>query len=37
MSTGRPLDHIVLAVHDLDAAAKVYEKSRFYPDAACQA
>ncbi len=25
MNTGRPIDHIVLAVHDLDAAAAVYE------------
>lgn len=29
MNTGRPLDHIVLAVRDLDAAAEVYEKLGF--------
>lgn len=29
MNTGRPIDHIVLAVRDLDAAAAIYEKLGF--------
>ncbi|TQV71917.1 VOC family protein [Denitrobaculum tricleocarpae] len=29
MNTGRPIDHIVLAVHDLDAAAAVYQELGF--------
>jgi hypothetical protein len=29
MATGRPVDHVVLAVHDLDRAAALFEKAGF--------